>query len=111
MSDNFWEMGLTGPCGPCTELHYSPQPGGSLDTATEIWNLVFMQHDRNIEGRLRPLTTGHVDTGMGLERITAVMGGLWTRDTGIPAPDLFRTDLMAPIISHISRVTGATEYR
>ena len=46
MADNFWEMGLTGPCGPCTELHYSPEPGGGLDTATEIWNLVFMQHDR-----------------------------------------------------------------
>ena len=46
LEDNFWEMGLTGPCGPCTELHYSPGPGGILDTATEIWNLVFMQHDR-----------------------------------------------------------------
>ena len=60
-------------------------------------------------GQLRPLTTGHVDTGMGLERITAVMGDLWTRDT--VTPDLFRTDLMAPLISHISRVTGAREYR
>lgn len=82
MADNFWEMGLTGPCGPCTELHYSPSPGGGLDTATEIWNLVFMQHDRDITGQLRPLTTGHVDTGMGLERITAVMGDMWTRVVG-----------------------------
>ena len=111
MADNFWEMGLTGPCGPCTELHYSPSPGGGLHTATEIWNLVFMQHDRDITGQLRPLTTGHVDTGMGLERITAVMGDMWTRDTATQAPDLFRTDLMAPLISYISRVTGAREYR
>ena len=114
MEDNFWEMGLTGPCGPCTEIHYNPrgqggQGGqGGLDQCTEIWNLVFMQYNRDLSGELSPLSMSHVDTGMGLERITAVLNNVYTSDL---TPDIFRRDLFTDIIQHISRVTGAREYR
>jgi alanyl-tRNA synthetase len=84
--DNFWQMGDTGPCGPCTEIFYDhgPQvaggPPGSPDAEgdryVEIWNLVFMQYDRDSEGRLSPLPKPSVDTGMGLERLAALMQGV-----------------------------------
>jgi alanyl-tRNA synthetase len=84
--DNFWQMGDTGPCGPCTEIFYDhgPQvaggPPGSPDAEgdryVEIWNLVFMQYDRDSQGRLSPLPKPSVDTGMGLERLAAVMQGV-----------------------------------
>src|SRR3989338_7197546 len=84
--DNFWSMGDTGPCGPCTEIFYdhgetvSGGPPGSVDESgdryTEIWNLVFMQFNRDISGKLSPLPKPCVDTGMGLERIAAVMQGV-----------------------------------
>ena len=81
--DNFWSMGETGPCGPCSELHYDQGetvlgddvPNGRGDRVMEIWNLVFMQFDRNAEGRLEPLPKPSVDTGAGLERITAILEG------------------------------------
>ena len=107
MSDNFWEMGLAGPCGPCTEIHYSPTGGGGLDTATEIWNIVFIQYDRQITGQLEPLNTSFVDTGMGLERITAILDNRFTRDN---VPDVFQTDLMVPMLDHISKMTGKPRY-
>src|SRR5215510_14310833 len=85
-SDNFWQMGDTGPCGPCSEIFYdhgSKIPGGPPGSADadgdrwiEIWNLVFMQFDRSAEGKLTPLPKPSVDTGMGLERTTAVMQGV-----------------------------------
>lgn len=84
--DNFWSMGDTGPCGPCTEIFYdhgADIPGGPPgsedadgDRYVEIWNLVFMQYNRDTEGRLHPLPKPSVDTGMGLERITAVVQGV-----------------------------------
>lgn len=84
--DNFWSMGDTGPCGPCTEIYYdhgadiSGGPPGSLDEDgdryIEIWNLVFMQYNRSQDGQLTPLPKPSVDTGMGLERIAAVMQGV-----------------------------------
>jgi alanyl-tRNA synthetase len=85
-SDNFWQMGETGPCGPCSEIFYDHGPAiaggppGSVDSEgdrwVEIWNLVFMQFDRSAEGVLTPLPKPSVDTGMGLERIAAVMQGV-----------------------------------
>jgi alanyl-tRNA synthetase len=89
-SDNFWQMGDTGPCGPCSEIFYDHDPDGSLGIAggppgspdedgdrwIEIWNLVFMQFDRAADGTLSPLPAPSVDTGMGLERVAAVMQGV-----------------------------------
>src|SRR5215510_12288084 len=85
-SDNFWSMGDTGPCGPCSEIFYDHGPGiaggppGSADADgdrfIEIWNLVFMQYDRDAKGALTPLPKPSVDTGMGLERIAAVLQGV-----------------------------------
>ena len=84
--DNFWQMGDTGPCGPCSEIFYDHGPdvpggppgseGDDLDRYVEIWNLVFMQYNRDHTGELHPLPRPSVDTGMGLERIAAVMQGV-----------------------------------
>src|ERR1700733_6758570 len=82
--DNFWQMGETGPCGPCSEIHYDfgPEAGpGSFpddpgERFVELWNLVFMQYDRDSSGKMTPLPKPSIDTGMGLERIAAVMQGV-----------------------------------
>lgn len=102
---NFWSMGTTGPCGPCTEIFYDHGPtiaGGPPgspdedgDRYVEIWNLVFMQYDRAADGNLTPLPKPSVDTGMGLERITAVMQGVHNN---------FDTDLFQPLIKTITRL-------
>jgi len=107
--DNFWSMGDTGPCGPCTEIFYDHGPGvpggppGSPDADgdrfVEIWNLVFMQYDRDVDGNLNPLPRPSVDTGMGLERLAAVMQGVHSNY----AIDLFRN-----LIARAAEVT-ATE--
>ena len=98
--DNFWSMGDTGPCGPCTEVFYDygeSVPGGPPGTSgqegdryTEIWNLVFMQYERDKQGLLTNLPKPSVDTGMGLERLTAVLQGVTNN---------YDTDLFAGIIS------------
>jgi alanyl-tRNA synthetase len=80
-SDNFWQMGDTGPCGPCSEIHYDrgskyagdAVPNGEGDRVMEIWNLVFMQYDRDQDGTLRPLPRPSIDTGMGLERTASII--------------------------------------
>jgi len=104
--DNFWSMGDTGPCGPCTEIFYdhgadvAGGPPGSSDADgdryIEIWNLVFMQYDRDISGTLKPLPKPSVDTGMGLERLTAVLQGVHNN---------FETDLFTPIIAAAQKMS------
>ncbi|XP_052756515.1 alanine--tRNA ligase, mitochondrial [Galleria mellonella] len=89
-ADNFWEMGATGPCGPCTEIHYV-HPDGSL---TEIWNLVFIQCNRETNGSVSSLRRQHVDTGMGLERAAALLQAV---------PSNYDTDLFQPIIRAIHK--------
>ncbi len=103
--DNFWSMGETGPCGPCTELHYDQgpsvpgdaTPNGAGDRVMEIWNLVFMQFDRDASGKQTPLPKPSVDTGAGLERITAILEG---------KNNNYDTDLFAGIIGKIEEVSG-----
>jgi alanyl-tRNA synthetase len=103
--DNFWEMGETGPCGPCSEIHYDRTPdlsGASFVNAgvpevIEIWNLVFIQYNRKSTGELEPLTAKHVDTGMGFERICSV---IQKKESN------YDTDVFSPIINEIAKLSG-----
>ncbi len=105
LKDNFWQMGDTGPCGPCSEIYYDMGPAasdqGHADCAfpcdcgryVEIWNLVFMQFDRDVSGKLNPLPKPSIDTGMGLERTAAVLQGVISN---------YETDLFTPLIKRAS---------
>jgi alanyl-tRNA synthetase len=103
--DNFWSMGETGPCGPCSELHYDQgpevpgddRPNGRGDRVIEIWNLVFMQFDRDASGRTAPLPKPSVDTGAGLERITAILQG---------KNNNYDTDLFEPVMRKLEEISG-----
>ena len=109
-SDNFWQMGDTGPCGPCTEIFFdhgdhiwggppgSPEEDG--DRYIEIWNIVFMQFNRQSDGTLEPLPKPSVDTGMGLERITAVLQHVNSN---------YDIDLFRKLIADVAKVTGADD--
>ncbi len=109
--DNFWQMGDTGPCGPCSEIHYDMGPAASekghadcrfpcdCGRYVEIWNLVFMQFDRDASGKLNPLPKPSIDTGMGLERVTAVLQGVISN---------YETDLFVPLIRRAAELTGTS---
>jgi alanyl-tRNA synthetase len=109
-SDNFWQMGETGPCGPCTEIFYDhgahiaggrpDEPNGDGDRWIEIWNLVFMQFDRSADGVLSPLPKPSVDTGMGLERTAAVMQGVHSN---------YEIDLFVNLIKAAALATNTTD--
>jgi alanyl-tRNA synthetase len=110
--DNFWQMADTGPCGPCSELHYDLRPAevrgralpvdefevlGEEGVFLELWNLVFMQYDRDAEGTLHPLPAPSIDTGAGLERIAAVLQGVSSN---------YGTDLFLPLLERVGEVVG-----
>ena len=111
MKDNFWAMGDTGPCGPCSEIHYDMGPiasseghsdcefGCECGRYVEIWNLVFMQFDRDATGKLNPLPKPSIDTGAGLERVTAVLQGVVSN---------YETDLFIPLIKRAAELTGVS---
>ncbi|MCZ6515501.1 MAG: alanine--tRNA ligase, partial [Acidobacteria bacterium] len=109
--DNFWAMGETGPCGPCSEIHYDLGPAGSdlghkecnfpcpedCGRYVEIWNLVFMQFNRSEDGKMEPLPSPSIDTGMGLERVAAILQGKISN---------FDTDLFRPLIEEAAELAG-----
>ncbi|MBN1279646.1 MAG: alanine--tRNA ligase [Chlorobiaceae bacterium] len=103
--DNFWEMGETGPCGPCSEIHIDLTPDGSGKPLVnagdyrviELWNLVFIQYNRQADGRLEPLPRRHVDTGMGFERVVAVLQGKGSN---------YDSDVFLPLFDKITEITG-----
>lgn len=113
--DNFWSMGPTGPCGPCSEIHYDRGPefcnmkdvpghvcsvNGECTRFLEFWNLVFIQYDRDGEGKLTNLPARHVDTGMGLERVVSLSQGARTN---------YDTDLFRPIVRRVQELLGHTD--
>ncbi len=105
--DNFWQMGDTGPCGPCSEIFYDQggehfntredYMGGDGDRFLEIWNLVFMQYERSSDGKLTPLPKPSIDTGMGLERVTAIMEGKFSN---------YDSSLFMPLINEVAALCG-----
>jgi alanyl-tRNA synthetase len=111
LKDNFWQMGDTGPCGPCSEIHYDMGPSASehghaechfpcdCGRYVEIWNLVFMQFDRDSSGNLNPLPKPSIDTGMGLERTAAMLQGVISN---------YDTDLFTPLIKRAAELTGTS---
>jgi alanyl-tRNA synthetase len=103
--DNFWQMGDTGPCGPCSELHFDQgpsvpgddRPNGAGDRVIEVWNLVFMQFNRDAAGKLHPLPRPSIDTGMGLERLAAVAQGVYSN---------YDSDVFTPLLSAVATRAG-----
>jgi len=113
--DNFWEMGETGPCGPCSEIHFDRGPeycdkqdvpghvcrvNGECGRFIELWNLVFIQYNRDETGRLEPLPAKHVDTGAGFERLVSILQGVDSN---------YKTDLFSPIMNRIQELAGHSD--
>ena len=108
--ENFWRMGDTGPCGPCTEVHFDQgpevgcgraecDPSCECDRFLEVWNLVFMQYEQRADGSVRDLPAPSVDTGMGLERLAAVVQGVKSN---------YDTDLFTPLLHAVAAAAGCT---
>ena len=104
--ENFWSMGPTGPCGPCTEIHYDKEHGEKPlefvegydeERVTELWNLVFMEYNRTEQGDLEPLPMKSVDTGLGLDRVAMVMAGV---------DNIFKTELFKPVFRRTAKLLG-----
>src|SRR5688572_13196648 len=116
--DNFWMMGETGPCGPCSELHVDLTPAGDTKgtlvnkgdaRCIEIWNLVFIQFNANPDGTFSPLPARHVDTGMGFERVTSIIQGTKQfTDFANAKISNYETDIFRPIFDEIERLSGKT---
>lgn len=114
--DNFWMMGETGPCGPCSELHVDLTPEGNTDGALvnrgdarciEIWNLVFIQFNANPDGTFSPLPARHVDTGMGFERVTSIIQGTkGLTDFAQAKISNYETDIFRPIFDSLEKLSG-----
>src|SRR5208282_3258048 len=114
--DNFWMMGETGPCGPCSEIHVDLTPEGNTRGSLvnkgdarciEIWNLVFIQFNANPDGTFSPLPARHVDTGMGFERVTSIIQGTkGLTDFAHAKISNYETDIFRPIFDAIEKLSG-----